>query len=98
MKEKRENGTSRMRNTAAPWFLGLSEDFLMRKTMWARFFRKMRRAYFGIFHREYVRQSIESRKGDCHRCGACCELLYKCPFLGHDAQSLPYCRIYGDLR
>jgi len=25
-------------------------------------------------------------------------LVYKCPFLGRDADQLPYCRVYGDLR
>src|SRR4051812_1767379 len=63
------------------------------------FLRKARRFYLGTFRPEYIKKSIaENRKGDCHRCGACCELIYKCPFLGKDSQSLPYCRIYGDLR
>jgi hypothetical protein len=63
------------------------------------FLRKARRFYLGTFRPEYIARSIaENRKGDCHRCGACCELIYKCPFLGRDSQKLPYCRIYGDLR
>jgi hypothetical protein len=61
--------------------------------------RKTRRAYLGNFRKDYVQQSIaETRQGDCHRCGLCCELVLKCPFLGRDAQNLPYCRVYGDLR
>lgn len=61
--------------------------------------RKWRRFYLGSFRPDYIAKSIaENRTGDCHRCGACCELIYKCPFLGRDAQKLPYCRIYGDLR
>jgi hypothetical protein len=61
--------------------------------------RKFRRAYLGTFRKDYIEQSIAaSRKGECHRCGLCCELIYKCPFLGRDGQNLPYCRIYGDLR
>src|SRR3954451_6102982 len=61
--------------------------------------RKLRRFYLGTFRPEYVEKAIaETRQGDCHRCGLCCELIYKCPFLGRDSQSLPYCRIYGDLR
>src|SRR5437870_5671384 len=61
--------------------------------------RKLRRAYFGAFRKDYVRESIAAnRQGECHRCGACCELVYKCPFLGRDSQNLPYCRVYGDLR
>jgi hypothetical protein len=61
--------------------------------------RKARRAFLGTFRKDYIEQSIEAnRKGECHRCGLCCELIYKCPFLGRDGQNLPYCRIYGDLR
>jgi len=63
------------------------------------FLRKARRFYLGNFKKDYIAKSIaETRTGDCHRCGACCELIYKCPFLGKDGQNLSYCRIYGDLR
>lgn len=61
--------------------------------------RKLRRFYLGTFRPEYVEKAIaDTRKGECHRCGLCCELIYKCPFLGKDSQNLSYCRIYGDLR
>ncbi len=61
--------------------------------------RKLRRFYLGTFKPETIQKSIaETRQGDCHRCGLCCELIYKCPFLGKDHQNLPYCRVYGDLR
>ncbi len=61
--------------------------------------RKMRRFYLGTFKKDYIQKVIEeTRTGDCHRCGACCELVYRCPFLGKDAENLPYCRVYGELR
>jgi len=61
--------------------------------------RKARRSYLGTFYPEYIEKAIaETREGECHRCGMCCQLIYKCPFLGRDAQNLPYCRVYGDLR
>ena len=61
--------------------------------------RKFRRFYLGTFRPEYIQKAIEeTREGECHRCGLCCQLIYKCPFLGKDAQNLPYCRVYGDLR
>src|SRR6478736_2534248 len=61
--------------------------------------RKMRRFYLGTVKPDYIQQSIAAnREGDCHRCGLCCQLVYKCPFLGRDSQNLPYCRVYGDLR
>ena len=64
-----------------------------------RMLRKARRSYFSNFYPAYVQASIEAnREGDCTRCGACCKLVYRCPFLGEDAAKLPYCRIYGELR
>jgi hypothetical protein len=87
-----------MSNDLAPiqsWYLKrvTARNFL------GQFLRKARRFYLGTFKKDYILQSIATtRTGDCHRCGACCELIYKCPFLGKDAQNLSYCRIYGDLR
>ncbi len=69
------------------------------RTFLGQFLRKWRRFYLGTFRQDYIQQAIQdTRQGDCHRCGLCCELIYKCPFLGRDGQNLPYCRIYGDLR
>lgn len=61
--------------------------------------RKARRFGLGTFRPEQVARAIaENRGGECHRCGRCCELVYRCPFLGRDGRNLPCCRIYGDLR
>jgi hypothetical protein len=61
--------------------------------------RKLRRFYLGTFRPTYIQKAAAAnRVGDCRRCGLCCELIYKCPFLGKDSQNLSYCRIYGDLR
>jgi hypothetical protein len=72
---------------------------ITQRTLMGQVLRKMRRFYLGTFRPEYIEQAIaETRQGDCHRCGLCCELIYKCPFLGKDSQNLSYCRVYGDLR
>jgi uncharacterized protein len=72
---------------------------VLEKTFFGQLLRKLRRTYLSAFRPEYVQKSIaETRKGDCHRCGACCELVHRCPFLGRDGQNLPYCRVYGELR
>lgn len=72
---------------------------VVERNLAGQFLRKMRRFWIGTLKPEYIQKSIEAtRQGDCHRCGLCCELIYKCPFLGRDGQNLPYCRIYGDLR
>lgn len=69
------------------------------RTLLGQVVRKWRRFVLGTFRPEYIEKAIaETRKGECHRCGLCCELIYKCPFLGRDSQNLPYCRVYGDLR
>jgi hypothetical protein len=69
------------------------------RSLLGQFLRKCRRFVLGTFRPQYIAQAVaETRTGDCHRCGLCCELIYKCPFLGRDGQNLPYCRIYGDLR
>jgi hypothetical protein len=34
------------------------------------------------------------REGDCNRCGACCKILFRCPFLASDAEGQYVCRIY----
>jgi hypothetical protein len=37
---------------------------------------------------------LARRKGECNRCGACCKILFQCPFLGTDAEGQYTCRIY----
>ena len=37
---------------------------------------------------------LAKRRGDCNRCGACCKILFKCPFLGLDDEGQYTCRIY----
>jgi hypothetical protein len=81
--------------TVKDWF----DKEITKRGYWSQVLRKLRRFYLGTFFPSYVQKSIaETREGECHRCGLCCELVYKCPFLGRDAQNLPYCRVYGDLR
>lgn len=37
---------------------------------------------------------LARRQGECNRCGACCKILLRCPFLGTDADGQYTCRIY----
>ena len=34
------------------------------------------------------------RRGECNRCGACCELVFKCPFLKKTTDGASLCGIY----
>src|SRR6185312_7891403 len=87
--------TSRVKALVGKWI----DATLVEKSFLGQVLRKIRRTYLGYFHPEYIQKSIaETRQGDCHRCGLCCELVYKCPFVGRDADNLTYCRVYGDLR
>ncbi len=54
---------------------------------------KIRRLVMVHARREEVEQQIASRKGDCNRCGACCKIVYRCPFLGETEDGY-HCRIY----
>jgi hypothetical protein len=42
---------------------------------------KLRRFYLHTLHRDYIRRNHARRKGECIRCGACCELMFTCPHL-----------------
>jgi Fe-S-cluster containining protein len=39
---------------------------------------------------------LARREGECNRCGACCKILFRCPFLGTDAEGQHTCRIYDE--
>jgi hypothetical protein len=39
---------------------------------------KVRRCYLGVFRRGYIRANVARRRGECRRCGACCQLAFRC--------------------
>jgi hypothetical protein len=57
---------------------------------------KLRRFVNSNFRKEEVDAEIELRRGDCNRCGACCEILFKCPFLKKHDDGTSTCGIYED--
>ncbi|MBA2338995.1 MAG: YkgJ family cysteine cluster protein [Pyrinomonadaceae bacterium] len=57
---------------------------------------KLRRFVRINFRREDVIEALSLRRGDCNRCGACCEILFKCPFLKKDDDNTTTCGIYED--
>lgn len=57
---------------------------------------KLRRFVQINFQKDEVIESLNLRRGDCNRCGACCEILFKCPFLKKHADSSTSCGIYED--
>jgi Fe-S-cluster containining protein len=55
---------------------------------------KVRRFLQAKVLREETQPLLARRKGECNRCGACCKILFRCPFLGTDAEGQYTCRIY----
>ena len=56
---------------------------------------KVRRFVQSTVLRQDAEAQIARRRGECNRCGACCKILFRCPFLGTDAEGQYTCRIYG---
>ena len=52
------------------------------------------RRYYHLFHKEKVTLSIKERKGDCKRCGQCCQASIRCPRLLYDNNNLAMCTIH----
>ena len=57
----------------------------MRKNTWSQ---KLKRTLTAVLPIE------DNRRGECNRCGACCSLPNRCPFLDFDDQNLAICKIY----
>jgi uncharacterized protein len=55
---------------------------------------KVRRFVQSTVLREETGELLARRQGECNRCGACCKILFRCPFLGTDAEGQYTCRIY----
>jgi hypothetical protein len=57
---------------------------------------KLRRFVTATFRKEEVIEKLALRRGECNRCGACCEILFKCPFLKKHTDGTTSCGIYED--
>ena len=57
---------------------------------------KLRRFVSANFRQQEAIEALSLRRGDCNRCGACCELLFKCPFLKKQDDGTSLCGIYED--
>jgi len=55
---------------------------------------KVRRMYLHMLNRDYVRKNHARRKGECSRCGACCKLMFKCPYL-EEVDGRYSCKVHG---
>jgi hypothetical protein len=55
---------------------------------------KLRRFVRANFKKQEIVASLALRRGECNRCGACCELVFKCPFLKRQSEGTSLCGIY----
>ena len=55
---------------------------------------KIRRFVNTNFRKQETIASLALRRGECNRCGACCELVFKCPFLKKNPDGTSLCGIY----
>lgn len=54
---------------------------------------KVHRFLVGHFRKDYVQRHLAHRKGECSRCGACCQLLFRCAFAAECKEGIG-CKIY----
>jgi hypothetical protein len=56
---------------------------------------KVRRTVVGAMLSEEDRTAIAgARQGECNRCGACCKILFTCPFLVEEKGGVFTCSVY----
>jgi len=55
---------------------------------------KLRRFVQATVLKQDTEELLSRRSGDCNRCGACCKIVFRCPFLGTDPEGNYTCRIY----
>lgn len=56
---------------------------------------KLRRYFRSNIYTLDNEQLLEQRKGECTRCGGCCKILVRCPFL-EEIEGEYNCSIYGE--
>ena len=56
---------------------------------------KIRRGFLIAFRKKRVLEKLDRRRGACHRCGACCKIVFRCPAYD-DSNGEPRCLIYND--
>ncbi len=64
--------------------------------LWARlrlFAGRPRRLFENWFRGKRVEESLARRRGECHRCGACCQMGNRCRFLVYE-DGLASCKVY----
>ena len=64
------------------------------KNKWLLLWGKIRRFYYGHFLGREVKKKLQTRQGECIRCGTCCKMLFQCPFLVTHKDGSTSCMIH----
>jgi hypothetical protein len=64
------------------------------KLLWGR----PRRLWLNLVRPRYVRAGLARRRGECRRCGACCQMGLRCRHLKYGADDLSECVCYTKWR
>ena len=59
---------------------------------------RVRRFLQNVFRPGLVRRNHARRVGECHRCGACCQMGLYCNHLDYDEEGHALCDMYGGYR
>ena len=57
---------------------------------------KIRRFFRANIYTDKNEVLLSRRRGECTRCGACCKILVRCPFLIEEEPGAYTCGIYGE--
>jgi uncharacterized protein len=57
---------------------------------------KIRRFFRANVYTAKNEELLARRQGECNRCGACCKILVRCPFLIEEQPNEYKCGIYGE--
>jgi len=71
------------------WLLSIREAFANSR-FGLHFVGKVRRLWMVHYRKDYVRNQLVSRQGNCRQCSACCSMLFTCPMLTNDGGCLTY--------
>lgn len=57
---------------------------------WVQGWSKVRRYWLSKFRPAYVARMRRQRRGECLRCGSCCNIMFKCPHLENGSHCVVY--------
>ncbi len=82
--------------SGAVYWLFMLWDFRGIKRRSVHFRLKLRNMWQSYFRPKYIKKWESLRFHECEHCGACCEILWKCPFLKKDESGRSFCSVHSN--